>query len=45
MKPYQAHYIDTIQVPVSSYLCFPTAPEKEWKEKNTNDVDLVKIFV
>ena len=33
MIPYLEHYIDTIQVPVNSYLCFPTAPEKERKEK------------
>ena len=44
MKPYGAHYIDTIKVPVSSYFCFPTAPEKEWKEKKTNDVDLGQNF-
>ena len=40
MIPYLEHYIDTIQVPVNSYLCFPTAPEKERKEKKTNDVDV-----
>ena len=40
MKPYRAHYIDTIQVPVNSYLCFPTAPEKERKDKKTSDVDV-----
>ena len=33
MKPYRAHYIDTIQLAENSYLCFPTAPEKERKEK------------
>ena len=44
MKPYRAHYIDTIQVPVNSYLCFPTAPEKGWKEKKTNDVDVGQNF-
>ena len=27
------HYIDAIQVAANSYLCFPTAPEKERKEK------------
>ena len=40
MKPYLAHYSDRIQVPVNSYLCFPTASEKERKEKKTNDVDV-----
>ena len=40
MKPYLAHYIDTIQVAANSYLCFPTATEKERKEKKTNDVDV-----
>ena len=40
MKPYLAHYIDTIQVAANSYLCFPTAPEKERKEKKTIDVDV-----
>ena len=40
MKPYLAHYIDTIQVAANSYLCFPTATEKEQKEKKTNDVDV-----
>ena len=40
MKPYLAHYIDTIQVEANSYLCFPTAPEKERKGKKTNDVDV-----
>ena len=44
MKPYLAHYTDTIQLAENSYLCFPTAPEKERKEKKTNDVDMVKIF-
>ena len=39
MIPYLEHYIDTIQVP-NSYLCFPTAPEKERKEKKKNDVDV-----
>ena len=35
------HYIDAIQVAANSYLCFPTAPEKERKEKKkTNDVDV-----
>ena len=38
MKPYRAHYIDTIQLAANSYLCFPTAPEKERKEKKINDV-------
>ena len=28
MKPFRAHYIDTIQLAENSYLCFPTAPEK-----------------
>ena len=40
MKPYLAHYIDTIQVAANSYLCFPTATEKERKEKKANDVDV-----
>ena len=40
MKPYRAHYIDTIQLAENSYLCFPTAPEKERKERKTNDVDV-----
>ena len=40
MKPYLAHYIDTIQAAASSYLCFPTAPGKERKRKKTNDVDV-----
>ena len=40
MKPYRAHYIDTIQLAANSYLCFPTASEKERKEKKTNDVDV-----
>ena len=40
MKPYLAHYIDIIQVAANSYLCFPTATEKERKEKKTNDVDV-----
>ena len=33
MIPYLLNYIDKIQVAVNSYLCFPTAPEKEGKEK------------
>ena len=33
MKPYLAHYSDRIRVAANSYLCFPTAPEKERKEK------------
>ena len=45
MKPYLAHYSDRIQVPVNSYLCFPTASEKERKEKKTNDVDVGQNFV
>ena len=36
------HYIDTIQVAANSYLCFPTAPEKERKEKKNSDVDVGK---
>ena len=40
MKLYLAHYIGTIQVAANSYLCFPTATEKERKEKKTNDVDV-----
>ena len=40
MKPHLAHYMDTIQVAANSYLCFPTATEKERKEKKTNDVDV-----
>ena len=40
MKPYRAHYIDTIQLAENSYLCFSTAPEKERKEKKTKDVDV-----
>ena len=40
MKPYLAHYIDSIQVTANSYLCFPTATEKERKEKKTNDEDV-----
>ena len=40
MKPFRAHYIDTIQLAENSYLCFPTAPEKERKEKKTSDVDV-----
>ena len=41
MKPYLAHYSDRIRVAANSYLCFPTAPEKERKEKKkTNDVDV-----
>ena len=40
MKPYLAHYSDRIQLTVNSYLCFPTAPEKERKEKKTNDVNV-----
>ena len=40
MKPYLAHYIDTNQVAANSYLCFPTAPEKERKDKKTSDVDV-----
>ena len=44
MKPYRAHYIDTIQLAANSYLCFPTAPEKERKEKKTNDVDVGQNF-
>ena len=44
MKPYRAHYIDTIQLAENSYLCFPTAPEKERKEKKTNDVDVGQNF-
>ena len=42
MKPYLTQYTDTIQVAANSYLCFPTAPEKEQKEKKTNDVDMGK---
>ena len=45
MKPYLAHYSDRIQVAANSYLCFPTAPEKERKEKKTNDVDVGQNFV
>ena len=45
MKPYLAHYSDSIQVAANSYLCFPTAPEKERKEKKTNDVDVGQNFV
>ena len=40
MKPYLVHYIDTIQQTGNSYLCFPTAPGKERKERKTNDVDV-----
>ena len=43
MIPCRAHYIDKIQVEANSYLCFPPAPEKERKEKKTNDVDVGKI--
>ena len=40
------HYIDAIQVAANSYLCFPTAPEKERKEKKkTNDVDVGQDFL
>ena len=39
------HYIDAIQVAANSYLCFPTAPEKERKEKKTNDVNVGQNFV
>ena len=42
MKPYLAHYSDRIQVAANSYLCFPTAPEKERKDKKTSDVDVGK---
>ena len=44
MKPFRAHYIDTIQLAENSYLCFPTAPEKERKEKKTNDVNVGQHF-
>ena len=44
MKPYRAHYTDTIQLVENSYLCFPTAPEKERKEKKTNDVNVGQNF-
>ena len=40
MKPYLVHYINTIQLAANSYLCFPTAPEKERKDKKTSDVDV-----
>ena len=40
MKPYLAHYIDTIQVEANHYLCFPKASEKERKKRKTNDVDV-----
>ena len=40
IKPYLVHYIERIQVAANSYLCFPTAPEKERKEKVTNNVDM-----
>ena len=46
MKPYLAQYNDTIQVEANSYLCFPTAPEKERKEdkwKKINEGMWVKI--
>ena len=42
MKSFLAHYIDTIQLAANSYLCLPTAPEKEEKEKKANDVDMGK---
>ena len=45
MKPYLAHYIDIIQLAANSYLCFPTASEKERKEKKTNDVDVGQILL
>ena len=38
------HYIDAIQVAANSYLCFPTAPEKERKEKKKMMWMWVKIF-
>ena len=40
MIPYLVNYIDKIQVAANSYLCFPPEPEKERKEKKTNDVDM-----
>ena len=39
MIPYLVNYIDKIQVAANSYLSFPPVPEKERKEKKTNDVD------
>ena len=45
MKPYLAYYIDIIQLAANSYLCFPTASEKERKEKKTNDVDVGQILL
>ena len=44
-KSFLVHYIDTIQLAANSYLCFPTAPEKEEKEKKANDVDMGKNLV
>ena len=40
MIPYLVHYKDTIQVAANSYLCLPTAPGKERKEKKANDVNV-----
>ena len=40
MIPYLVHFIEKIQVAANSYLCFPPAPEKERKEKKTNNVDM-----
>ena len=45
MIPYLLHYIDTIQVAANSYLCFPTAPGKERKEKEANDVNMGQDFL
>ena len=40
MIPYLVNYIDKIQVAANSYHRFPPVPEKERKEKKTNDVDM-----
>ena len=44
MKPYLVHDIDKIQLAANSYLSFPTAPKKDWKEKKTNDADVGQNF-
>ena len=33
MKPHLVHYVDTILLAANSYLCFPTAPEKNERTK------------
>ena len=40
VTPYLVHYIETIQVAANSYLFFSPTPERERKEKKTNNVDV-----